>query len=273
MLISPSTCPLAPKGCSTAPSGLGVFGFPLYSPERQGCRDLFTSFPGARRRVIGPSLGQSAALTKAPRNRCQTPQFPGPSRGGRLLLRPWLPPSAPPPRARPALFSGSTAPAGSSRGPGPEGGCGIWGAAGEWSGRLRPDGALLAHRGGLRLQSRGWRGRGETQSLWAGRPWLEDATRLETPRRVFKRPSRGPGRVSPPTFPGLCSRGWSYVQRRGDGGSQCTRAKGSVEGREPSWGLWSPGAGMLSTSALEKVRSILPGVNSIWARRPAARSP
>ena len=93
MSISHSTCHLAPQGYFTAPSGRGVFGFPLYSPERQGRRDLFTSFPGAWRRVIGPSLGQSAALTKAPRNRCQTPPFPGPSRGGRLPLRPCHPPT------------------------------------------------------------------------------------------------------------------------------------------------------------------------------------
>ena len=96
MSISHSTCHLAPQGYFTAPSGRGVFGFPLYSPERQGRRDLFTSFPGAWRRVIGPSLGQSAALTKAPRNRCQTPPFPGPSRGGEAPLAAMPPPHDPP---------------------------------------------------------------------------------------------------------------------------------------------------------------------------------
>lgn len=94
------------QGHLAAPSGRGVLGSPLYSPKRQGRPGLLTSIPRARRRVIGPSLGPNASLTKAFRDCCQIPRFQAP---GEVPLAGMAHPP-------PALCRGSHAPAGSPRG-------------------------------------------------------------------------------------------------------------------------------------------------------------
>lgn len=110
------------------------------------------------------------------------------------------------------------------------------------------------------------------------RPWLEDATWLETPGRALKRPGRSPSlglssHFPRPGFPGseLCSE----ARGLGSGGVSALLPRGASkdESRDGDCPPQAPGCGAPRPGRKPRAASLTPGMSIVQPRGPAALSP